>query len=97
MSLPADPDPDSQELIEMARRDADKAIYRDMSQPYIFAGHLPLQIQTALLSASCCKDGWYVSLTLAPLLRPYGLCDVGCCFLGSFGVRVLKALKKGKL
>jgi hypothetical protein len=74
MSLPADPDPDSQELIEMA-----------------------LQIQTALMSASCGKDGWYVAPGLAPLLRPYGLCDVGCCFLGSFGVRVLKALKKGKL
>lgn len=79
----------------MARKDAMKAIARDIPDPDDYARYLPLPIVTALLSAWNYQSyGWAVSREIAPYLRPLGLVAYNGCGLTAFGYSVLLALRR---
>lgn len=80
---------------DRARRDAMKAIARDIPDPALFARLMPLVLADALAGAwhpsgRICE--WQVAEGHAVLLRPWGLCEYGGRCLTGFGVSVRRVL-----
>jgi hypothetical protein len=80
--------------IRRAVRDAQRSAIADLPDPAEYARYLTGEEASALLGAWIAGAGcWRVAGEHAPMLRRLGLVEVGGCFLGAFGMAVLRELK----
>lgn len=77
-----------------------RSLIAELPDPAEFAAALTVDQIAALLTARWDKrePGWYVLPAAAKILRPAGLCEAGKnlprYFLGGFGIKVLKEIRK---